>query len=113
MSKKWREKLHSRAGETITEVLIALLVSALALTMLATMISSTVSMIQQSKESMKNYYDMSIVLEEQKTGTTGTASINTSGSTGSTVSESASVNLYKNDFFTSEEKKVYAYAKTN
>ena len=109
MRKKWRAKLHSKLGETISEVLIALLISTFALTMLATMISSTVSMVMKSKESMKNYYEESIKLEQQGTAESS-AEIRI---TGDNVSVTENVNLYKNDFFSSADKKVYAYTKAD
>lgn len=50
------KKLKGNAGESLAEVLIALLIAALALTMLASVISSAARMINQSKETMANYY---------------------------------------------------------
>ena len=111
MKRRIKTKLHSQAGETISEVLIALLISALALTMLATMISSTVSMVVKSKTSMKDYYDNSIQLEQQSSGTPGTVTIQ--AGSGSKISETENINLYENPFFSAEEKKVYAYSKAD
>lgn len=50
------KKLKGNAGESLAEVLIALLIAALALTMLASVISSTAKMITQSKRKMSDYY---------------------------------------------------------
>lgn len=58
-------KIKSQAGETIAEVLVALLVSSVALVMLASMISSTNSLVTRSKSKMKDYYDENEKLEEQ------------------------------------------------
>lgn len=50
------KKLHSRAGESIAETLIALLISALALVMLAGAITSAAKIIRRSDEVMDAYY---------------------------------------------------------
>ncbi len=50
------KKLKGKAGESLAEVLIALLIAALALTMLASVISSAARMITQSKKKMSDYY---------------------------------------------------------
>ena len=50
------KKLKGNAGESLAEVLIALLIAALALTMLASVISSAARMITQSKDTMANYF---------------------------------------------------------
>lgn len=52
-----RAKLKSNSGESLAEVLIALLVSALALVMLASMISSSFSIIKSSRAKLKDYYE--------------------------------------------------------
>ena len=49
-------KLKSRAGESIAEVLIALLIAALALTMLASVITTSARIITNSKIAMNAYY---------------------------------------------------------
>jgi hypothetical protein len=49
-------KLKSTAGESIAEVLIALLIAALALTMLASVISTSARIITSSKAAMNAYY---------------------------------------------------------
>lgn len=51
-----RRRLKNRRGETITEVLVALLISALALTMLAAMIASASKMVEQSRDRLDGYY---------------------------------------------------------
>ena len=56
MIKRVKQKLKSDAGESIAEVLIALLIAALALTMLASVISTSARMITQSKEKLEKYY---------------------------------------------------------
>ena len=55
MKKKMLEKLRSRRGDSIAEVLVAMLISAVALVMLASMIASSGRMIRRSRESMEEY----------------------------------------------------------
>lgn len=62
---KITSKLKGSAGESLAEVLIALLIAALALTMLASVISTSARIITQSKAKMKDYYDRNNVLESQ------------------------------------------------
>ena len=63
MKKKLLGRIRSQTGESIAEVLIALLISALALVMLASMISSTQSMVDKSKNKMKEYDSQNEILE--------------------------------------------------
>ena len=49
-------KIRSNKGESITEVLVALLISAVALTMLASMIVSATHMIERTRDQMGQYY---------------------------------------------------------
>ena len=101
------KKLNTQTGETITEVLVSLLVAALALTMLAGMISSTVSLVTRSKETMNRYYEGNAKLERRLEGTAATVTIQ---SAGGEVKETPDVTLYENAVFNSEEKTIYAYA---
>ena len=50
------KKLKSRGGESLTEVLVSVLISAVALTMLASMISASTGMVKQSREKLDDYY---------------------------------------------------------
>ena len=50
------KKVRSRAGETIGETLVALLISSLALVMLAGTITAASSIIRNSKDKMDSYY---------------------------------------------------------
>lgn len=107
MNLKMRKKLNSQAGETITEVLVSLLIAALALTMLAGMISSTVSLVTRSKETMNRYYEGNAKLEQHSDGEPATVTIK---STNGEVMETPGIILYENPVFKSEEKTIYAYA---
>lgn len=50
-----RKKINNQRGESIFEVLVALLISSLALTMLAAMISSAASLVKKSEAVTTNY----------------------------------------------------------
>lgn len=56
MKGKVFKKLRSRAGESIGETLIALLISALALLMLAGAVSSASRIVTRNKTAMEYYY---------------------------------------------------------
>ena len=56
-------KMSSERGDSIAEVLIALLISSLALVMLASMITSAANMIMKSKDTMTSYYSESTSLD--------------------------------------------------
>ncbi len=70
-SRKWK----SRSGESITEVLVALLISAVALVMLASMITASSRLITQSKDRMESYYKNSNSLADH--GETGGGTVST------------------------------------
>lgn len=53
-----RGKLRSRAGESIAETLVALLISALALVMLAGVISASTRIVTSSREKLNKYYSV-------------------------------------------------------
>ena len=55
MRKAAAKKLRSRAGETIGETLVALLISSLALLMLAGAVSAASRAVQQSKTKIEEY----------------------------------------------------------
>ena len=69
MQKKYWRKLRIQAGETIAEVLVALLISSVALIMLASMISATSSMVTRSKTAMEAYYEANESLERRSGST--------------------------------------------
>ena len=57
MRKRIKRRLRSQNGETIAEVLIALLISAIALMMLAQMVGNSTGLIVRSEETMDEYYE--------------------------------------------------------
>lgn len=77
--KRLREKIAARlknsAGESLAEVLIALLIAALAMTMLAATISTASRMITNSKTKMGEYYEANDNLAEQLKDDTKTLTI--------------------------------------
>jgi Tfp pilus assembly protein PilV len=77
--KRLKEKIAARlknsAGESLAEVLIALLIAALAMTMLAATISTASRMITNSKTKMGEYYEANDNLAEQLKDDTKTLTI--------------------------------------
>ena len=73
-----KRKINSRRGDSIAEVLIALLISSLALVMLASMITSSANMINSSKKKLNAYYEESAKLAVPP-GDGDTASITVNG----------------------------------
>ena len=65
MKRPIRKRLHSRAGETITEVLVSVLIAALGMTLLAGMISAASKMITNSKKSTETYVSAENILATQ------------------------------------------------
>ncbi|MCR5294087.1 MAG: hypothetical protein K6E30_02775 [Lachnospiraceae bacterium] len=59
-----KRKLKSSSGESIVEVLVALLISALALTMLAGMVTASQRIITRSEQVLKAYYSSENALEK-------------------------------------------------
>lgn len=57
MKKSWMAKLREKAGESIGETLVALLISSLALLMLAGAISAASQVITRSKDKVDKYYE--------------------------------------------------------
>lgn len=66
---KFNNKLRDRSGETISETLVALLVSALALVMLAGAIATASRIITTSRTKLKSYYDKNNAMVEMNDST--------------------------------------------
>lgn len=74
MMKKMRSRLRSQRGESITEVLFAVMISAIALTMLALMINATTKMVIHSRSTMEDYVSQNNgIVEKGSAGVPGTA----------------------------------------
>ncbi len=69
--KKLNSKFRTEKGESIAEVLVALLISSVGLVMLAAMISSSVKMLQQSKTGLFDYVEAENSIVEQSGGESG------------------------------------------
>ena len=117
MFRKMKTKICSNLGESISETLIALLISSLALVMLAAAISSSSAMITTSRNKLKDYYDKEVVFVNRSAGiTTGSPSVTIADATaspsdGRTVqSQKFSVIYYENDEFSNMP--VIAYKKS-
>ena len=88
-------KLRNRAGESLSETLVALLISALALVMLAGAVTASTRIVNRSRDAMDDYYDAnnSMALMQSATGTT-TITLKVSGT--STAVDSATAYYYQN-----------------
>ena len=75
-----RAKLKSRAGESIAEVLVALLISSVAIVMLASMITTSARITNDSKKSYAEYYDANNALTVQDAGGTAATAVLRDGS---------------------------------
>ena len=58
-------RLRSRSGESLTEVLVAVLISAVALVMLAMMVATASRLIQSSQKNMEEYRNSNQALANQ------------------------------------------------
>ena len=75
MRKRIKRRLRSQDGETIAEVLIALLVSAIALMMLAQMVGASTDLILRGEKSMDEYYKaVNPLADKARADKTGTVS---------------------------------------
>ena len=99
-------RTRSRAGETLTETLVALLIAAIAITMLASMIMTSRSLIDSSKKLFEAYYAQNNVLSEHPSsgGTAATAALSDTSTSDaiqlvydSTGKTTVDVNVYEND----------------
>ena len=111
---KLKKKIGSRAGESIAETLVALLIAALALVMLAGAITAASNMITVSKAKMDDYYknnkgDDGIVkmITDPASSTNVTSGTITMTDTGGPLTDTYNVNFYTNSEF--EHTPVVAY----
>lgn len=111
-------KLKGKAGESLAEVLIALLIAALAMTMLASVISTTARIVNESKTKIGKYYDANNTLESKPvTNSKATVTINPLNDSGEPVT-TVTVNLksgnevvYLYENAEAGKTKVYSYRK--
>ena len=83
-------KLAGTRGESITEVLVAIVISGLAILMLATVIATAVNVNQASRRAMNEYYAANNNVVVGGVSTTGSVSL-TSGSDPISLADSDSV----------------------
>jgi len=96
MIKRIGKKLNTNAGESLAEVLVALLIAALALVMLASMITSSASIIQNSRKNIEAYYAANNALESKSGGAYTTGSVSTSVPLAYGSGITVNVSYYKN-----------------
>ena len=100
--KRVMRRLRSRAGESLTEVLVALLVSALGLMLLAGMINASSNMVIRSKDVISSYVGAETsMIEKQVGGETESITFKKTGESGQKLTNSwsdstSTVNLYSN-----------------
>ena len=102
MKTKILSKLRQRAGESLTETLVALLIATFALMLLAGAISTTQRLVSQSEDAMSEYYTKNNAVALQSGGTdpaTDTATVTISGDLSGDLSAAYGVKLYTNDQF--------------
>lgn len=101
------KKLRSRAGETISETLLSVLVGALALVMLAGAVSAASGVITKSREKLNTYYNTTETVISKVYGkenlTAGTVTVKS----GETKTAEVSVRYAVNDVFGSTPVVVY------
>ena len=99
-----KAKLRSRSGESLAEVMVAILVAAIALVMLAATISSAVSITLKSESTLNDYYEQVRTVAAQDTASdTGTVTVTAEGSF------TIPVNYYESDGIGAN--KVISYAR--
>lgn len=64
-------KLRSRAGESISETMVSVLIAALSLVMLAGAVTSASNSIAKSKEKLNAYYDVNEMLVQKSVSNSG------------------------------------------
>ena len=99
-----RNRLKSRAGESLAEVLISVLISALGIAMLAGVISSAADVVARSKDTMDSYITAGNQLAARSDDTAeGTGTVKLQDDSNNTVKisddsdSSITVNYYIND----------------
>lgn len=82
-SNRITNKLKDKSGESLTETLVALLISALAIAMLAGAIAASSGIVQRSRDKLAKYYSANEVIaempDEVPDAIKDTAAISTSG----------------------------------
>ena len=95
--KQMTKKLRSRAGESIGETLVALLISALALMMLAGAVSTATNVVMKSKTTMSEYYQKDNQLANASGGNDLTVTLTDTSTEGTPSPQVISANYKLND----------------
>ena len=91
---RMRNKVKSKKGESITEVLVALLISALAIVLLAGMVNASTNMILKSKDKMEKYANAeNNVVERNGEGESGAVQIVDSNNNPVTLTDGAGTDI--------------------
>ena len=102
-------KICSSKGESITETLVALLISALALVMLAGMIAGSVRITQKSREAYSEYMDaMNEVETRSGTPVEGTATFK-NGNEAVAIADGVGASIDMEYFVNTSEGNIAAY----
>ena len=89
----FRSKLSAQRGETLAEVLVAILISSLGMLMLASAISSAYSIVRQGRTAVDELYTREAILADLSTGSPGSVSVTRSLSGVKGGSETESINV--------------------
>ena len=108
-----RAKLGSKSGESISETMVSVLISALALVMLAGAVSTASHVITESKDKLSSYYDNNEKIVTMQTGGESGHEIEIKPKDGSTPWAKVPVTCYINDTFSSDPVITYKYKKTS
>lgn len=108
MKHRIARKLKSRAGESIAETLIGLLIASLALVMLAGAIATATRLVLTSKDKMDGYYEADGNMATRSDDTKNSSPIEITLTDG-TVTQTVPVEIYTNNVFANP---VYAYTVT-
>lgn len=94
-------KLLSKAGETLTETMVALLIASLGLVILAGAVSTTTRIVQRSEGVLESYYDLNNEVAQQPNKTDGNLTIQIKPVSGNYLSENSfNTKGYTNSYFT-------------
>lgn len=106
-----RAKLGSKSGESISETMVSVLISALALVMLAGAVSTASHVITESKDKLNSYYEKNEEIITMQTGGIPGYEIEIKPEDGRFSWAKVPVTCYINDTFSSDP--VITYKKTS
>ncbi len=103
---KLKKKLRSRAGESLAETLVALLIAAVALVMLAGAVTTATGVITKSQNKLDAYYGAAESMTNRTSGTSLTDGITITDGT----SKNVTITYYSNSEFTATQVVTYVYS---